>query len=449
MNINIDPTEGASGDSSHAWQQHRVMVHHGAAETRKGTTREYKTMTLGEVFEMEPNGQPKDRATAMLQSSYNAPDGRTHEVQEQRGSFVCLAMDIDKGNKSLDEVAAMVDDFTGEEVASLIYSSSSAETGNRKWRVVVPLESPVPFKQWSGIILAFFAFAEARGIIVDRSLARSGQPVYLPNVPPTRRGADGKPKFYESERAQGRGLRMTDPGLAHWWQTWQAQTSTVQTEPDPLASALRQAAQAVAPSPIDRFNAAHRIEDLLTRYEFTLRPGGGGHWRSPLQTSDSYATQVRTGDAGREYWVSLSESDATAGVGHESQSGARHGDAFDLFCQYEHGGSRQAALAAWEAQEGPQKGLQGHPVALDWSTLPDHPPEVPFVVPGWLPSGAVTLLAAHGGTGKSYLAIFISVCLATGRHPFEAGESIDRVKVTLCIDPVNSCSGVIVERKHL
>jgi hypothetical protein len=417
------------------WQGHRVMIHHGALDTRAGTKRPYETMTLGEIFEMEPDCQPKDRAMAMLQSSYHAPDGRTHQVQKEHGSFVCLCMDIDIGDKSLGEVAAMVDAFTGEEVASLIYSSSSAETGNRKWRVVVPLESQVPFAQWSGAMMIFFGFAEVQGIIVDQSLARTGQPVYLPNVPPTRRGADGKPKFYEFERVQGRGLRMTDPGLAQWWQTWQAaqrdQTPNAKTEPNPLASALRQAAQAVAPSPINRFNAAHRIEDLMERYGYTPRPGGGGHWRSPLQTSDSYATQVRTGDDGGQYWVSLSDSDAAAGLGGKSEGKARYGDAFDLFCQFEHGGDRQAALAAWKAREAAQTGLQGHPVALDWGSLPESPPEPPFVIPEWLAAGVVTLLAAHGGVGKSHLSIYIAICLATGRHPFEPGASIDRVRVIL------------------
>lgn len=451
MNITIKPDVDALCDAikselpepapvptGEAWRLHRVMIFQGARDTRRGTKRAYETVSLGEVFEMEPDGQPKDRATAMLQSSHHPPEGRTHEVQEQHGSFVCLCLDIDKGDKPLDEVATMVDDFTGEEVASLIYSSSSAEPGNRKWRVVVPMESPVPFTQWKGVVRTFFDFAEARGLIVDRSLARAGQPVYLPNVPPNRREADGNPKFYESERVQGRGLRMTDPGLAQWWQTWQAtqpaQTPKAQTEPESLASALRQSVLAVSPSPpspIERFNAAHHIEDLLERYGYTPRPGVGGHWQSPLQTSDSYATQVRTGDDGSQYWVSLSESDASTGVGHESQAGARHGDAFDLFRHYEHGGSMQAALAAWEAQEGPQKGLQGHPVALDWGCLPESPPEPPFVIPEWLAAGVVTLLAAHGGVGKSHLSVYIAICLATGRHPFEPGESIDRVRVLL------------------
>lgn len=414
-----------------AWHSHRVMVHHGATDTRKGTKRAYETRTLAEVFEMEPDGQPKGRAMAMLQTGYNGPDGRTHDVQEANGSFVCLCLDIDQGNKSFDEVTAMVDAFTSEEVASLVYSTSNATPERLKWRVIVPLESAQPFGVWRAACEVFFNFAASRGIEVDRSLARAGQPVYLPNVPPDRRGPDRQPLFFERERVDGRGLRMTDPGLAEWWaQREVAATTPTAATTNPLAVALRTSARHLLPGPIDRFNAAHSIEDLMERYGYA--PGGGVDWRSPLQTSDSYATRICIGSDGGQFWVSLSGSDAAAGLGRESDGGARTGDAFDLFCHFEHGGDSGAALEALQnAWEGRQEAPQGDPEPLDWSTLPEQPPEVPFVVPGWLPAGVVTLLAAHGGTGKSYLSIYIAICLATGRHPFDAGVEIERVRVIL------------------
>ena len=71
------------------------------------------------------------------------------------------------------------------------------------------------------------------------------------------------------------------------------------------------------------------------------------------------------------------------------------------------------------------------PVALDWSALPEEPPEPRFVIPGWLPENTVTLLAAHGGTGKSFMSLYIGLCLATGRHPFESGAELPRARVVL------------------
>ena len=72
-----------------------------------------------------------------------------------------------------------------------------------------------------------------------------------------------------------------------------------------------------------------------------------------------------------------------------------------------------------------------NPKALDWTALPENPTELPFIIPGWMPDGVVTLFAAHGGTGKSFLSLYIGLCLALGRHPFDRSRSIDRVKVVL------------------
>lgn len=72
-----------------------------------------------------------------------------------------------------------------------------------------------------------------------------------------------------------------------------------------------------------------------------------------------------------------------------------------------------------------------HPQLLDWANMPDDPPAPQFVIPGWMPDGVVTLFAAHGGTGKSYLSLYVGLCLATGRHPFIVGREIPRVKVLL------------------
>ena len=94
-------------------------------------------------------------------------------------------------------------------------------------------------------------------------------------------------------------------------------------------------------TPVDRFNAAHRVADLLDRYGY-LRLGETDHWRSPHQTSGTYATR----DFG-EHWVSLSGSDARAGIGASSKTGARFGDTFDLFAAYEHGGNFEAAVRAY------------------------------------------------------------------------------------------------------
>ncbi len=78
----------------------------------------------------------------------------------------------------------------------------------------------------------------------------------------------------------------------------------------------------------------------------------------------------------------------------------------------------------------PVEGPPLQPISLQWSELPVNPPEVPFVIPGWMPANVVTLLAAHGGTGKSFISLLIGLSLATGRHPF-TGENISSARVVV------------------
>jgi hypothetical protein len=59
------------------------------------------------------------------------------------------------------------------------------------------------------------------------------------------------------------------------------------------------------------------------------------------------------------------------------------------------------------------------PVSVeDVLTNPASPPE--FVWDGYIPRGVVTLLGAHGGTGKSTIALMLAVCTAVGRSLFDA-----------------------------
>jgi hypothetical protein len=106
------------------------------------------------------------------------------------------------------------------------------------------------------------------------------------------------------------------------------------------AQASRKRADRVASdcgSIIDGFNRSTKIADLLARYGYDQSPGSDLDWRSPHQASTSYATRV-LGDK----WVSLSSSDAAAGLGARCEAGC-YGDAFDLFVHYENRGDPKAA----------------------------------------------------------------------------------------------------------
>ncbi len=55
------------------------------------------------------------------------------------------------------------------------------------------------------------------------------------------------------------------------------------------------------------------------------------------------------------------------------------------------------------------------PAPLDLEALAESAPEPPkFIIPDWLPAGYATLLAGHGGVGKSTIALHLAVCIAAG-----------------------------------
>lgn len=68
------------------------------------------------------------------------------------------------------------------------------------------------------------------------------------------------------------------------------------------------------------------------------------------------------------------------------------------------------------------------PVELDLAALAARVPAPPaFIVPEWLPAGEVTLFAAHGGTGKSAIALHLGACIVLGRPFF--GVPVERCGV--------------------
>ena len=111
--------------------------------------------------------------------------------------------------------------------------------------------------------------------------------------------------------------------------------------------------------PIAAYNKSVNLEDLLAEVGYVRRLGSSVDFRSPMQSSASYATRVFPD--GR--WVSLSASDAAAGLGIPSaDNGARCGDAFDIFCFFNHGNDPNAALAAIGGSEDLERMNEKHAV---------------------------------------------------------------------------------------
>lgn len=448
------------------WNRRPVLVFAGAFDTRIKTGEDYDTRSLASLFTMEPENKPKGEGWAFVPSSYHDFDGREHAVQRAKGEYVALCLDIDKGDLPLTRIESLVRGFA-QNCAWLIYSSAHSRPGDKRWRVVLPLDASVPFGDWHDAQNALFNFMEVGGVPVDRALDRAAQPVYLPNVPEIHtksgealRDGRGDPIFYEraTTGSNAPGLRIDRGALGSGIDAIRRKRA----EDDRAREAMRRDAEArkaqrpkstgEGVSIMEEFNRSNSIANLLELYGYTQSARHSEDWKSSYQEGDSYATRIM-GDA----WVSLSMSDASAGVGARCKSGC-FGDAYDLYVHYEHKGDHKAAHRQLHAERKagmPQPERYSYTSAeeqeFDPETgdpimdMPDYgdeegqteplsdpaPSEVldvvdafdfneadiptrPWVIPGVMLSGYTHMLAAPGGSGKSLFTLQIAIALALG-----------------------------------
>ena len=466
---------------------------------KPGTT--YPGITWSELLAMVRTPQAKEKAEAdfFIPSTYRAHDGRAHDAQRERGVFRMLAVDIDRGNPSLDRVQEALTDILGD-VGSVIYSSSGASAENRKWRVLLPIVGTISGEQYEAAQSAFFELLHLSGIHPDGALARCGQPIYLPNVPIGRRNPDLSPAFYQQAIKRGPCVDLTDTHPIVQEVNRRAEQHRLAAEQAEAGRRARDAERAERRTkfpddvnPVDAFNLAYSIEDMFDRHQYA-RQGSSAHYRSRYQTSPSYATQ----NFGT-HWVSLSGSDAAAGIGRSKSLGGDSycwGDAFDIFVHYEHNGDFTAAVRAYGAEisapkasipddglsdfdyvapqaanegateaspsddddgsiEIPDAPTDAPEAAQDWPTLYDMFDEASIEPRRWIYGhhylrSFVSVLASAGGVGKTTLQIVEALAIVTGR-PLLGEEVKERTNVWIVNleDPIEELQRrVLAAMKH-
>jgi hypothetical protein len=309
----------------------------------------YQTITWDGIRRLmdRPASVEKADAGFVILSTYNEHDGRTHDVQRQRGVYGGLAVDIDKGDPSIEEVIEAVQTVVGH-VGLKVYSSSSAAVDNRKWRVLVPLAAPLAGSEYQETQDAFFSLLGKHGLQCDTTLARTGQPIYLPNVPKGRRDDEGRPLFYESRHVDGPALEL-GPKSAIVDAVAHAREQRERLRAEAVeAAAAKKAAWTFSVDdgfkPIDHFNANHAIGELLVLNGFVRNENAErNHYRhDKLGDSGSYSME----DMG-DHWVCMSNWAKACKLGSTSRDGFQFGDAFDLFCYFDHKNDRTAAVRAY------------------------------------------------------------------------------------------------------
>lgn len=313
--------------------------------TNIDTGKDYETISLHELLTCERTFVPKDQASLTLCSIYNKHDARSHKAQEQHGRFVMHAIDLDSGNLQGAAVVAAVQSFTGD-VMMRVYSSSSATKDARKWRVIIPAAADMPHDEWHSVSVALNRHIEKiTGTRPDRALEGAGQGNYLPNTAPRN---DGIEPLAADKLIEGPLFGWREcPGADGVLQVMAEEDERQREYEQRAAEARRRMAQMRAKpdsekSVIEQFNGSNDLEQVLTACGYKRGPRGG--WRSPQQSTDSFATKIFDEPAG-QYWVSKSASDFAAGIGSQTRDGAScFGDAFDAWCFYTHGNDRTAAI---------------------------------------------------------------------------------------------------------
>ena len=364
-----------------AWNDYQVATFAGQHDTHIETGDDYDTLTLATLFALKPQAKPKMAGNAFLPSSYHDCDARSHEVQRNRGSFVALVGDIDKGDLSPETVQAVTERFV-DGAAWLIYSSAHSRDGDRRWRVIVPLCEPIGFADWYDAQTAFFTFMEGAGVPMDHAMSRAAQPVYLPNVPHAYkdgtplRDQTGEPIYYrtQSTGTDAPGLDIMRGAISGGIASIRQQRAADDREREILR---KTAVERFANRPqtdggniIDGFNESTSIATMLELCGYEQSPRSGDDWRSPQQTGETYATRIIEGK-----WVSLSASDAASGVGSKCKSGC-FGDAYDLYVHYKHAGDHKSAYRELGREQRGHNVVQGRsrddgPI---WQDMPQVPP---------------------------------------------------------------------------
>lgn len=447
--------------------KHQVLLNRGSRHTLIGNANAlYDGITAAQIAQMVMAPQAVDKAEALfiIPSEYRHHDGRSHEVQRQLGRFHILCFDIDSGDHSLQHVKNSFQAIFGD-AGMMIYSSASSTDANKKWRVLIPLATSIYGAEYTDATIEAAAMLREHGIECDSALTRCGQPVYLPNIPPERRDDAGKPLFYQFDIHRKPPFEYADSTLEQ--AVRQAEIRKQALQEQAAADRERRAAERAAQrasrgdeiSAMEEFNARHSVADMLAKYGYA-KQGRSDQYRSPNQSSGSYAVK----DFGT-HWVSLSGSDAALGIG-QVKDGYCWGDAFDLFCYYEHGGDMTEAVRSYGAEiRGPKLDAPVDPLADfefvseissatetneitpeqpaneissgdDWQ-LPDASDEPPE--PQHWPTPAtnfnssvlprrewiyghdyirkyVSVLASAGGIGKTSLTVVEALAIVTGRN---------------------------------
>jgi hypothetical protein len=352
---------------------------------------------------------------------------RAKERQEAGGEFWALWLDIDDAPPAISVVADFIDGVTGG-CRYEVYTSKSATIETPKSRVLIPLAKALTPSQYRACIEGLNDKLEGAGTKPDRSNEGISQLLFLPN----------EGEHYESQ--SNRTGPYFDP-LEAFSDAIAAKQEAIKVQESAITERIKNAqlkrSERLAhgfKSPIDAFNAAYVVEEILTQSGYEQR---GHKFRHPNSESGSFSASVKDR---RVHTLSSADLLWTGGGG-----GGAH-DAFSAFTVLWHNGDRNLAikdacnnwLNGWNEEKEMRGNLEGfevmasqirnHPDQLLMSTpaprynlapppiktpfkltsireLMKQPPILKWLIKGYLLPEGLGFLNGDPATGKSFLAL--------------------------------------------
>lgn len=351
LNITIDEIVGMPASGEPDWMSEQPLVakmitgfgkfHTNDAElgNLKKKLTPYVPIDLAGIRNLVDNPQQVEKSLAqwLIPSTL---ESRKKTEQEAKGAFWLLWADIDQGDeqakffagderhKSIDQIQGALANEILDGADFELYASNSATEQRQKCRIMVPISKPLVGGDWSLCQEVFNAKLLAVGIVPDDANLSCNQVMYLPN-----RG-----EFYKT--ASERSGVCFDP-MKEWAKevTEARQVLTVKA-----AEVEKRKAEALErrkslcydanSSPIDAFNAAYSVEDILLQHGYDQR---GDRFRHPNSETGGYSAGIDP-KTGRVHSFSSADPLFTQGGGEGAH------DAFSAFCVLKHGGDQIKAI---------------------------------------------------------------------------------------------------------
>ncbi len=286
----------------------------------------YGSVSFADIEAMIRQPQAVDKAQAQWFIPSNL-HSRVKTEQLENGQFYGLWADIDEPDGvDLETFATRLASFLSCKLCA--YTTKSATEAKQKCRIIIPIAEAVSGADYELYQTALNNLIADNDITPDRATQRANQICYLPN-----RG-----NYYQHVIIEGDLLQPADQlDIATVQQQQQEKHAKVQTTLELSVIKAKSRLAAGQTSVINAFNDSFDLADVLAQYGYELY---GSKWLSPL--SESGAAGVTVND---NRWISAHYSDVMAGIGRSNGSSCS-GDAFDLYCFYDHDNDRDAALRA-------------------------------------------------------------------------------------------------------